>query len=147
MKLFIYYSLTGNGDLVADYLKGKGYEIRKIEVKKPLPSNFVLQILTGGFKAAINYKEKLIDFNNDISKYDEIVIGSPIWNARLSTPVSTALKELDLTNKKTRFILYSGSGTSPKATEFINKNYKDSKIIDLKQPIANKKELNKIEDI
>ena len=31
-KLFIYYSLTGNGDIVADYLKDKGYSIK--EVKK-----------------------------------------------------------------------------------------------------------------
>lgn len=30
-KLFIYYSLTGNGDEVAKTLKEKGYEIRKVK--------------------------------------------------------------------------------------------------------------------
>lgn len=39
-KIFIYYSLTGNGDEVANYLKNKGYDTRKIEVEKPLPNNF-----------------------------------------------------------------------------------------------------------
>ena len=29
-KIFIYFSETGNGDVVADYLKDKGYEIRKV---------------------------------------------------------------------------------------------------------------------
>ena len=29
-KLFIYYSLSGNGDYVADYLKNKNYDIIKI---------------------------------------------------------------------------------------------------------------------
>lgn len=33
-KLFIYYSLTGNGDNVANYLKENGWEIRKVEPKK-----------------------------------------------------------------------------------------------------------------
>lgn len=28
-KLFIYYSLSGNGDMVADHLKGKKYRNKK----------------------------------------------------------------------------------------------------------------------
>ena len=31
-KTFIYYSLTGNGDVIADNLKKKGYEIRKRQI-------------------------------------------------------------------------------------------------------------------
>ena len=33
-KLLFYYSLSGNGDLVASYLSEKGYEIRKTRSKK-----------------------------------------------------------------------------------------------------------------
>ena len=95
-KLFIYYSLTGNGDLVAEYLKEKEYDIRKIETKEPLPKNYVLRILAGGYKAMINYEDKLIDFDVNIDEYDKIVIGSPVWNARLSSPINTVLKLLDL---------------------------------------------------
>ena len=29
-KLFLYYSFTGNGDVVADFMKGKGFAIKKI---------------------------------------------------------------------------------------------------------------------
>ena len=39
-KKFIYYSLTGNGDIVSDYLKEKGYDIRKVIPKHKLPKNF-----------------------------------------------------------------------------------------------------------
>ena len=133
-KIFIYYSLTGNGDKVADYLKEKNYEVRKIEVEKPLPNIFILRILTGGFKALINYKEKLKNFNNDIEEYEEIIIGSPIWNSRLSTPVTSALKKLNLDNKKITFILYSGSGEAKKATSFISSNYSHAQIINIKEP-------------
>ncbi len=143
-KIFIYYSLTGNGDEVANYLKDKKYTIRKINVEKELPNNFILKLLTGGFKALINYKEKLVDFDNDISKYNEIVIGSPIWNSRLSTPISTALTKLNLDNKKLTFILYSGSGEAKAATKYINKHYKNANIIYLKEPQKNSQELNKL---
>ena len=144
-KIFIYYSLTGNGDEVANYLKNKKYTIRKINIEKELPNNFILKLLTGGFKALINYKEKLIDFDNNISKYNEVVIGSPIWNSRLATPISTALTKLNLDNKKVTFILYSGSGEAKAATKYINNKYNDAKIIYLKQPKNNTQELNKID--
>ena len=62
-KLFIYYSLSGNGDIIADYLKDKNYEIRKIEAKKGLPNNMFLRILTGGFLAGINHKTPIKDFD------------------------------------------------------------------------------------
>ena len=39
-KLFIYYSNTGNGDVVANYLAENGYDIRKITPKKNLPKAF-----------------------------------------------------------------------------------------------------------
>ena len=143
-KLFIYYSLTGNGDLVANKLKENKYELRKIKPQKELPKSFFWMIMVGGFKAMIKYKEKLIDFDNDISKYDEIIIGSPIWNGRLSTPVSTALTKLDLSDKKVSFILYSGSGEeNTKATSFIKEKY-NAQVINLKEPNKNPAELEKI---
>ena len=143
-KIFIYYSLTGNGDAVAEYLNKKGYDTRKVITKEPLPNNYILRILSGGFKATISHKDKLIDFNNDIKKYDKIVIGSPIWNSRISSPINTVLNNLDLKNKKLDFIFYSGSNKNNKITKYINKKYPDSKIIKLQEPKKNKEELKRI---
>ena len=143
-KLFIYYSYSGNGDVVADYLKKKGFELRKVIPKKSISNNKVLGILTGGFKASINYCDKLIDFDNDVSEYNEVYIGSPIWNSRFSSPINTVLKSLELENNKITFVFYSGSGTSPKATEKVKKIFPNAKIIDLKEPKKNKEELTKL---
>ena len=93
-KIFIYYSLTGNGDVVASYLKDSNYDIRKVETKEVLPNNYILRILTGGYKAMINYEDELLNFNSNIEEYDEVMIGSPIWNSRLSSPINTILKKL-----------------------------------------------------
>ena len=143
-KIFIYYSLTGNGDVVASYLKENNYEIRKVETKEVLPNNFILRILTGGYKAMINYEDELVNFDSNIEKYDEVIIGSPVWNSRLSSPINTVLQKLNLSGKKITFILYSGSGESKKATDLINKKYENAKIINLKEPKTNKEELKKL---
>ena len=103
-KVFIYYSLTGNGDEIAKILENKKYDIRKVETNEILPKNFILRILTGGYKAMIKYEDKLMDFDSDIEDYDEIIIGTPIWNNRLSSPINSVLKELKLNNKKITFI-------------------------------------------
>ena len=141
-KLFIYYSLTGSGDIIADVLKEKGYDIRKVISKNKYPKNFFLLMMVGGFKATLNKRDKLLDFNSDISSYDEIVIGSPIWNDRLSSPINEVLNELDLSTKKVSFIFYSGSGNATKATEKV-KNI--GNVIILKNPKKYKDELKKME--
>lgn len=143
-KIFIYYSLTGNGDTIAKYLKNKGYDTRKVETSEILPKNNILRILTGGYKAMINYEDKLINFNSDISRYEEILIGSPIWNYRLSSPINTVLKKLDLKNKKVKFILYSGSDKYAKINKIITSKYSNIEIINLKEPKTNNNELNKL---
>ena len=140
-KLFIYYSLSGNGDAVANYLEDKKIDIRKVITKESLPNNFVLRIMSGGFKALINYKDRLNDFDTDISNYDEIIIGSPIWNSRLSSPINAVLDKIKLDNKKVIFILYSGSGVSKKATERIKGEYPSALVIDIKNPLNNKEDL------
>ena len=134
-KLFLYYSYTGNGDYIASVLKEKDIDIKKIKVKKELPKNKFLQMLIGGYRAMKCYEDELIDFDINLDKYDEIIIGSPIWNDRLSTPVTTALKKIDLDNKKVTFILYSGSGENKLANSYIIQNYNGSLIYNVKQPL------------
>lgn len=144
-KLFIYYSLSGNGDVVSNYLKEKGFDIRKIETKYKLSRHMFFAMMKGGFHALIGKKAKLINYDNNINDYDEIIIGSPIWNSRLTPPINTVLKETNLENKKVTFILYSGGGFGKKATKKLSKKYPNSTIINIKQPKKFNEELNKIE--
>lgn len=143
-KLFIYYSYTGNGELIANNLKEKGYDLRLVIRKKKLPKSFFFGILTGGFLAATKHKDKLVDFDENVEEYGEIVIGSPIWNARFSSPINTVLAKLNLKDKKVKFILYSGSGEAPKALKRINKEYPEAEVIILKEPKKYNEELTKL---
>lgn len=142
-KIFIYYSMYGNGDLISDIYKEKGYDIRKVNSKVNYPKKMFPLMMIGGFKALFKIKDKLVDFDNNIDNYDEIVIGTPIWFDRVSAPINSVLKVLNLTNKKVSFILWSASGNATKAVERISKEY-NTNITILKEPKKNKDELKKI---
>lgn len=136
-RLFIYYSLSGNGDVVSEYLRDKGIDIRKVIVKDKFPNNYILRIIVGGFLAGIHAKSKLVNFDNNIEKYDEIIIGSPIWNGRLSTPINSVLDEIDLGDKIIKFILYSGSGKAPRVDANILSCYPNANVIHIREPKKN----------
>ena len=144
-KLFIYYSYSGNGDIVSNYLSEKGFDVRKVESKYKLSKHMFFAMMKGGFNALFNKKPKLINYNNDISDYDEIYIGSPIWNSRIAPPINTVLRDTNLANKKITFIFYSGGGFGKKATKKVLKKYNGCKVINIQQPKKYEEELKKIE--
>ena len=146
-KLFIYYSLTGNGEQVASYFEKQNYEIRRAIEKKKMPKSFFWMIMAGGFRAGMNLKGKLIDFNNDVSSYDEIVIGSPIWNGKLPPAINAVLNKCDLSNKRITFVLYSGSGEGKKAVKKIHKLFGEAKIVFLKEPKKYADEFAKLNEL
>lgn len=143
-KIFIYYSLTGNGDFVASKMLEKGYEVRKVIEKKKMPKSFFWRVLIGGFRAGMNKKAKLIDYDKDISHFDEIVIGSPVWNGRFPPVINSVLDQTDFKGKKLSFLFYSGSGDVPKSMSKIKANYPTSNVIVLKEPKTHVDELDKI---
>ena len=143
-KLYIYFSVSGNGELVAEKMKEKQYDIVKVIPKKKLPKSFFALIMKGGFLAGIKNKMKIEDINVDFSQYEEIVIGSPIWNGRITPPINTVIADENIKDKITSFILYAGGGEAPKSVERINKEFPDATITILKEPKKYLEELEKL---
>jgi flavodoxin len=143
-KLFIYSSFTGNGDLVAEEFKKKGYEIRKVIEKKKFPKSFFFSIMSGGFRAGLGLKAKLVNYDNNVKEFDEIVLGSPIWNGRFPPTTNSILKETDFAGKSLQFLLYSGSGEGKKALKKVKKMFPNSEVTFLQEPKKHKDELKKL---
>ena len=142
-KIFIYFSMTGNGNYVAKYFKEHNYDVRKVVTKKKYSKHKFFLMMEGGFRAMISAKDKLVDFDSNIDSYKEIVIGSPIWFDRLCPATNSILNSINLDGKKVTFVLYSASGEAHKATEKLNKLYK-CKVIVLKEPKKYKEEIKKL---
>lgn len=120
-KYFLYFSFTGNGDYLAELLKEKGYTPVKVElVKTPKKIGF-FQILKYGGRAMAGKKEKLREFEFAPQENDVVVVGSPIWNDRLSTPITTVLSKYSLNKETTRFILYPAGEKTKKSLKQVGK--------------------------
>jgi len=144
-KIFIYYSLTGNGDHVAKFMEARGYEIRKVIEKKKMPKSFFFRVLIGGYRAGRKKKGKLINYDNNIKDYSEIVIGSPVWNGRFPPAINSVLDQTDLSSaKKLAFFFYSGSGETPKVVKEVVKEFPHARIIVTKEPKNNPSETHVI---
>ena len=144
MKYFIYYSASGNGDFIAEQLKSIGYEPIKVEMVKPIKKVGFFTILKYGFRAGRNKKEKIQDLNLELKGNDEIIIGSPIWNDRLSTPINALLANYDFNKENTKFILYpAGEGTKKSFNQLNKLGFKKEPVV-YPNPLKNK---DKIDDI
>ena len=120
-KYFVYYSATGNGDFLAELLKEAGYEPVKVEMVKPMGKVGFFKILHFGGQAMLNKKAKIQEINLSLNNDDQVVIGSPIWNDRLSTPINAVLEKFNFNKETTQFVLYpAGEGTN-KSKEQIKK--------------------------
>ncbi len=144
-KLFLYYSNTGNGDVVAEVFKKKGYDIRKFDTVKKLPKSFFWAMMVGGFQAGAKKKAKLLPFDQDISSYEEVVIGSPIWNGTFTPALNGLLDVLDLSTSKLSFVFYSGSGEGKKAVERLQKEFPNAPYIFLQEPKKYPEQLKKLD--
>ena len=130
MKYFVYFTWSGNGDFIASFLKEKGYEPIKIETLKPLGKVNFFRILKYGFKAMKAKKTPIKDIYLDLKEDDQVIIGSPIWNDRLSTPINTVLGQFEFNKDNTKFILYPAGETTKKSFEQIaNLGFKETPIV------------------
>ena len=130
MKYFVYYSLSGNGDLLADLLKEYGYTPVKVEPVKLLKKPNFFTIIKYGGDAMAAKRRKIHDLDVSISEDDEVIIGSPIWNDRLSTPINAVLADYNLNKETTGFILYpAGEGTSKSLKQLEKLGFKKQPVV------------------
>ena len=147
MKYFVYYSNSGNGDLVADVLKGYGYNIVKIETVKPLKKMNFFRILKYGGQAMMKKKTPIKPLDLNLKEDDVVVVGSPIWNDRLSTPINSFLDQYSLNKKTTRFVLYPAGQTTNKSRELLKKAGYELEAIVTPYPKKNKEATIKLLEV
>ncbi len=110
--LVVYYSRTGNTKKVGELMASKlDYGSRRIIDKKDRSG--ISGYLKGGWDA---WREHLTDIDlgkkeEDLSKYELVVIGTPVWAGKPAPAVSTYLsKRKDKIDKIAFFCTLGGSG-------------------------------------
>ena len=121
-RLVVYYSLSGNTEEAAQKIAEKlDAELLKLDTVKTMPKSFAAQILVGGGQVMMNYIPELKPIDKDISLYDEIILGSPIWNSKGVPAINAFLKDENAAGKVTSLFFLSGGGEIQKGLEAITK--------------------------
>lgn len=111
-SLIVYYSLTENTKDVAEEIqKQVDGELLRIETAEPYPEAYddVLEIVRT--QRSDNELPEIVSKEVNLSDYDRIFLGAPIWFGEPALPVEKWLSENDLTGKKIYPFFTSGSSS------------------------------------
>ena len=109
--LVIYYSQTSNTKTVAQEIaKRLGADIEEIVPVKPYDGDFQATIARCQEEREKGITPEIKPIAADISKYDVIFIGYPVWFGTYAPPVAAFLDQVDLSGKKVVPFCSFGSG-------------------------------------
>ena len=121
-RLVVYYSLSGNTEAAAQKIaKALNADLLKLETVKSMPKSFGAQIIVGGGQVMMKYIPELKPLEKDPNAYDEIILGSPIWNSKGVPAVNAFLKDENAAKKVTALFFLSGGGGVEKGLNAITK--------------------------
>ena len=105
------YISKGNTEVIAEYIKDlTGADMIKIEPLNPYSKEYDLCIQEAK-QRQMSHNAPIASEIKDISNYEIIYIGSPVYWGDMPEEMVTALKNLDFTGKTIRpFVTHEGSG-------------------------------------
>lgn len=106
------YIEKGNTEVVAEYIKEiTGAELFKVERKVPYPKEYMACIKDAQDEQRKSERPELVNYLDDISDYDVIFVGSPIYWGTMPAPLFTELERLNFAGKIVMpFTTHEGSG-------------------------------------
>ena len=88
--LVVYYSRTGNTKMIAETIsESLDCDIEEIVDKEKRGG--IIGYLKSGYEASRNKLSIIEDPIHDLSKYDLLIVGTPVWAGKMSVPLRTYL--------------------------------------------------------
>lgn len=150
--LIAYFSLDGNTKSIAEKLNWKlpNTHLHEIElVRSPIKSKF-WRIIVYGFKATF-YKDMAIKPSTlDMTEYDTVIIGAPVWMGKVPPPVKAFLNQYPLNGKKVAAFCSMNGEPNQFFDQLVNLSGADKfeAVLALVEPLQhlNKENFDKIDD-
>ena len=113
------YISKGNTEVIAEYIQEiVGADLFKVERKVPYSKDYMTCIKEAQVEQRNNERPELVNYIDDISTYDVIFIGAPIYWGTMPQPMFTLLEKLDFNNKIIMpFTTHEGSGLANVVTD------------------------------
>ena len=115
--LVLYYTLTGKNKIIAEELK-KHFSCDSGEIKTASERSGIWGFVVSGFENVFDKDAELQPFTMDLTAYNPIIICTPIWMQKISSPARTFLKNPALKGKDLYlFASFNGHWGEDKETE------------------------------
>lgn len=99
-KLVVYYSYTGHTKMIAESIQKKiGCDILEIKPVVSYSTDYQTVVDEEQSNESTGKTPEIEKIDKDLSNYEEIIIGSPVWRYTIAPVIRTFLKENDLTGK------------------------------------------------
>lgn len=99
-SIIVYYSYTGNTRIIAKRIKEKlNCDILELNPKIPYSTDYQSVVDQEQDNESNNKTVEIEKIDIDLSKYDKIILGSPVWWYSITPVVRTFLKENNLDGK------------------------------------------------
>lgn len=99
-KLVVYFSYTDHTRMIAERVSERlNCDIVEIKTITPYSTNYQEVVDDEQNSEASNYLPKIEDINIDLTKYDEIILGTPVWWYRPAPAIRSFLIKYNLTDK------------------------------------------------
>ena len=111
--LVVYYSLEGNCKFIAEEIKKEtGADILELKPVNDISKKGFFRYFSGGYQALREKKPELKPVNIDLSQYDIIFLGAPVWAQRFAPTINTFISGNQFSGKKIALFCTSGSGNT-----------------------------------
>ena len=150
--LIVYYSLEGNTKSTAEKIAAAlDADILQLSPVKAYPTGGFSKFFWGGKSASMGEKPKLEPYAFNLSDYDCIILGTPVWAGTFTPPLRTFLDENNLSDRKLALFACSSGGNATKCFAKLKKALHQESVLaelSLVDPFAKPSDENnrKIED-
>ncbi|QSX05596.1 NAD(P)H-dependent oxidoreductase [Sedimentibacter sp. zth1] len=144
--LVIFYSLEGNTRFISEIVaKELQADIIELKTVKSFPSTGIKKFVWGGKSVVLKERPELKNKNIDLSDYENIIIGTPIWAGTYAAPFNTFFKQYKFSGKKVAFFACHAGGGTEKCFKMFKKSLPDNTFvgeIDFIDPLKKDKKEN-----
>ena len=129
--LVLYYSQTGTTKAVAEAIQNNlGADIAEVVPVAPYDGDYGSTIARGRQEMVEGIYPELQPLTVDVSKYDVVFIGFPIWFGTYANPIETLLNTVDFSGKKVVPFCTFGSGGLDTSSKAIKAKLTDSEVVE-----------------
>lgn len=124
MKAVVYYSLSNRTKQIIESIEADKF---RIEPKGKVPKSLVMQMIVLGFFGMLKKSKPIQNVKIDLSKYEEIVLATPVWAGGMSCFMRAFLESHDLSGKRVTLIATCDGGAG-KVMEDYKKYLNDNEV-------------------